>query len=115
MNARKAQAPADQPGEGSVPRIDWDTSGMQSTYANVCNVASTREEVVFLFGVNQAWQGGQEEVKVELSNRIILTPHAAKRLATLLGNVLREYESRFGELNVGDPQQAPGRVTPTED
>jgi hypothetical protein len=34
------------------PKIRWDDSQMQSSYANVCNVASTREEVVLLFGVN---------------------------------------------------------------
>jgi hypothetical protein len=34
------------------------------------------------------------------SHRIILGPFAAKRLHRLLTNVLREYESRFGILNV---------------
>jgi hypothetical protein len=73
---------------------------MKSSYANVCNVASTREEVVLLFGVNQAWNTAQREIPVQLSDRIILSPHAAKRLSVLLGNVLREYEARFGALQV---------------
>jgi hypothetical protein len=32
------------------PKIRWDDSNMKSSYANVCNVASTREEFVLLFG-----------------------------------------------------------------
>jgi hypothetical protein len=61
-------------------------------------VASTREEVVLLFGINQAWQAGQAEIPIQLSSRIIVSPHVAKRLALLLGNVLKEHESRFGPL-----------------
>jgi hypothetical protein len=33
-------------------KIKWDDSNMKSSYANVCNVTSTREEVVMLFGIN---------------------------------------------------------------
>ncbi len=80
------------------PKIRWDDSQMHSSYANVCNAASTREEVVLLFGINQAWQAGQAEIPIQLSNRIIVSPHVAKRLATLLENVLKEYETRFGSL-----------------
>ena len=80
--------------------IRWDDSNIKSSYANVCNVSSTREEVVLVFGTNQAWERGQTEVRVELSHRIILSPFAAKLLADLLANVMREYESRFGVLSV---------------
>jgi len=84
----------------ATPRIRWDDAQMQSSYANVANVASTREEVVLLFGINQAWHAGQKEVPVQLTNRIILSPFAAKRLQTLLSNVLGEYETRFGQIGV---------------
>lgn len=83
------------------PSIRWDDSRMQSAYANVCNVASTREEVVLLFGINQAWHAGQQEIPIQLSSRIIISPHVAKRLSTLLNNVLAEYETRFGSLSGG--------------
>jgi hypothetical protein len=33
-------------------RVRWDDSNMRSVYANVCNVAGTREEIVLLFGMN---------------------------------------------------------------
>ena len=80
--------------------IRWDDTNIKSSYSNVCNVSSTREEVVLVFGTNQAWERGQPEVRVELSHRIILSPFAAKRLSLLLTNVLREYETRFGVLNL---------------
>ena len=54
--------------------------------------------MVLLFGLPQAWQSGQKEVTVQLTDRIILSPFAAKRLMGLLGNVVREYENRFGAL-----------------
>jgi len=41
-------------GTGATPTIRWDDSNLKSSYANVCNVASTREEVVLMFGTNQA-------------------------------------------------------------
>jgi len=89
---------------GTPQTIKWDDSNLKSSYANVCNVSSTREEVVLVFGINQAWERGQNEVQVQLTDRIILSPFAAKRLAQLLNNVVREYESRFGALNV-DPRR----------
>ena len=92
------------------PKIVWDDSNMSSSYANVCNVASTREEVVVLFGTNQAWKGVEAEVRVQLSDRIIMSPFAAKRLAQLLDNVVRQYEERFGSL---DTQQPVPTVTST--
>lgn len=84
--------------EAAAPTVRWDDTQMKTAYANVCNVASTREEVVLLFGVNQAWHAGQREIPVQLSDRVILSPFAAKRLSVLLSNVLREYENRFGPL-----------------
>lgn len=98
---RGRETPAGRSGAAPGPvTIKWDDSNMKSSYANVCNVASTREEVVLLFGINQAWHGGQKEVKVQLTDRLILSPFAAKRLSMLLTNVLREHEARFGAVPV---------------
>lgn len=90
-------------GAGEATRIKWDDSNMKSSYANVCNVTSTREEVVMLFGINQAWNRGQKEVSIQLTDRIIVSPYAAKRLVMLLDGVVKEYEKRFGVLNVEGP------------
>ena len=70
-------APTQAPGQ---MKIVWDDSGMRSVYANVSNVAGGREEIVLLFGMNQSWHAGQKEVKVQLTDRIVLSPFAAKRL-----------------------------------
>ncbi len=81
-------------------KINWDESGMKTSYANVCNVASTREEVTLLFGTNQTWQTGQKELTVNLTDRVIMNPFAAKRLSVLLGRIVAEYEARFGDLDL---------------
>jgi hypothetical protein len=81
-------------------KVVWDDSRMNTSYSNVCNVLGSREEITLLFGANQAWHSGQKEVKVLLSDRVVLNPYAAKRLATLLDRVLKEYEVRYGILKV---------------
>jgi len=97
--ATKSETPELQ-GDTAGMKIKWDDSHMKSAYANVCNVTSTREEVVMLFGMNQAWNRGQKEVTIQLTDRIVISPYAAKRLSLLLGNVVTEYEKRFGTLNI---------------
>jgi hypothetical protein len=87
-------------GDTAGMKIKWDDSNMKSSYANVCNVTSTREEVVMLFGMNQAWNRGQKEVTIQLTDRIVISPYAAKRMSVLLTNVVKEYENRFGALNI---------------
>ena len=79
-------------------RVKWDDANMRSAYANVCNAVSTREEVVLLFGLNQTWHAGQKDVTVQLTDRIILSPHAAKRLQVLLTQLIKQHEDRFGPL-----------------
>ncbi len=92
------QQPAQQ--QAAQMQVKWDDTNMKSSYANVCNVMSTREEVVMMFGVNQAWHAGQKEVTVQLTDRIILSPHAAKRLSLLLTNIVKQHEERFGQINI---------------
>jgi hypothetical protein len=82
----------------TAPKINWDDSQMKSSYANVCNAVGTREEVVLFFGISNPSQSGAPDIQVQLSHRVILSPHAAKRLATLLGNVVQQYEQRWGSL-----------------
>ncbi len=79
-------------------KIRWDDTKMRTAYANVCNVATTREEIMVLFGTSQAWMNAGEEVEVALSDRILLNPHAAKRLMGMLVKTIEEYERNFGSL-----------------
>ena len=97
--ATESQPPATEPNRATT--VQWIDKNMATHFANVVNVQSTREQVDLFFGTNQTWNvAGSGQVAVELTNRIILTPYAAKRLWTVLGGVLREYESRHGALDV---------------
>ncbi len=82
-------------------QVVWDDSKMASHFADVVNIHTSQEQVNLFFGTNQTWNlAPGARVKVELHNRIILTPHAAKRMWAALGRALKEYEDRFGELKI---------------
>ena len=74
-------------GTGGAAQIRWDDSTLKSSYANTCNVSSTREEIMLVFGINHALPSS-------------LSPFTAKRLADLRANIIREYEARFGPLGL---------------
>ena len=97
----KASAPETKAEAGERKGVEWVDAEMATHFANVVNVQGTREQVDLFFGTNRTWNvTSGSGVTVELSNRIILTPLAAKRLATVLGNVLREHEARYGALHL---------------
>lgn len=102
-DAQSPQGPSGQAGPASGRKVKWNDKDLTTSYANVCNVSSTREEVTLLFGTNETGLNG-DEVSVRLTQRIILSPYAAKRLAQVIGNVMAEYEKRFGELGAGRDQ-----------
>ena len=82
-------------------QLHWDDTKMATHFANVVNIQSTREQVDLFFGTNQTWNATDERpLSIELSNRLILSPFAAKRLSLALNRVLREYEDRYGALDV---------------
>lgn len=88
-------------GEGEAARgarLRFHTASLKSSYCNVCNATSTREEVVLNFGVNQNWDQSPEHVDIELHHRVIVSPFAAKRLHEMLGQLLEQYEQRYGPL-----------------
>jgi len=88
-------------------RIVFDSTGAATSYANTCHVGSTKEEIILHFGLNQAWEQGKQDVRVQVTNRIILSPFAAKRLALLLGAVVQQYERQFGVLDHGGSTAGP--------
>ncbi|GEP03391.1 hypothetical protein MOX02_14290 [Methylobacterium oxalidis] len=92
---------ADAKATDKVRAIEWREDGMATHFANVVNVQGTREQVDLFFGTNRTWNVAETaNVVVDLSNRIILTPLAAKRLLSVLGGVLAEYETRHGRLDL---------------
>ena len=98
MSPSSAGQPQPSQATNAAPTVQFDVSGLQSSYANVCNVSSTREEVVLAFGVNSVWERAQANIQVQLTNRIVLNPYSAKRLAAVLNRVVAEYETKFGTL-----------------
>lgn len=79
-------------------KLRFDTSNVKSTYCNVCNATSTREEVVVNFGINKTWDMGLRDMEVQVEHRIILSPLAAKRLSEMLQRLIAEHEQRHGEM-----------------
>ena len=79
-------------------QVKFDTQNLKSSYCNVCNGSSTREEVVVNFGVNDSWDLGAQDLKVKLEHRIVMAPHAAKRLRDMLVKLIDEHGTRYGPL-----------------
>lgn len=81
-------------------RVSWDDSDITSQYANIATATATREEFFLLFGTHQNWRGNEKDstVKVKLSNRIVLSPFAAKRLMLILQHSIGVYEAKFGKI-----------------
>lgn len=80
------------------PRVVFDTSDLKSSYCNVCNGSSTREEVVLNFGVNNTWDRVQDVLEVALHHRVVMSPQAALRVRDLLVQLVDEHERRHGKL-----------------
>jgi len=80
--------------------VEWDDSEIASSYANIATATATQEEFFLLFGVHQNWKGlpADGKLNVKLNDRIVLNPHAAKRLATVLVRSIKMYEDRFGKI-----------------
>ena len=94
--------PALEPGQHRS-NVQWDDTNMATGFANVVNIQGTREQVELFFGTHRSWNlRNDAEVKVDLTNRMILTPYAAKRLNTILTKVLAEYGARHGVLKTDD-------------
>jgi hypothetical protein len=89
------------PTPDATPRVVWNDADIQASFANVINVVNTREEFIFLFGTNRSWNpAAGQEWKVDLANRITMTPHGAKRMLLLLAQRVQDYEGRFGPIAI---------------
>ena len=81
--------------------LKFRTENLKSSYCNMCNATSTREEVVLNFGLNQNWDqptAKPDVLEVDLQHRVVLSPFAAKRLSEALGKLVSDYEARYGKL-----------------
>lgn len=83
--------------------INWDDSKMESSYSNIGTATANREEFFLLFGTHQNWRGNASERKsidVQLSQRVVMSPFAAKRLSIILAQSLKAYEDQFGPISL---------------
>jgi hypothetical protein len=96
---------------GRQVRLRVDQSDMGTTYANAFKTNATSEEVIVDLGLNTVVPSPQGkdadvagEILFQINNRLILNYYTAKRLALSLGQLVRGYEEKFGELklNVAD-------------
>tara|TARA_Y100001954_G_C15753965_1_gene575263 strand:- start:537 stop:842 length:306 start_codon:yes stop_codon:yes gene_type:complete len=72
------------------------------SYSNLVIVNFSATEFVFDFA---SVMPGLEKAKV--NSRIILTPQHAKRLYNILGENVKKYESKSGEIKGGDVKKIP--------
>ncbi|NQT87597.1 DUF3467 domain-containing protein [bacterium] len=103
----QAAQPEQEEQQGTVLHVrDQD---VKTAYANICLLSGTKEETILSFGMSFP-QMNQETKRVEanmlVSNRIIMNPTAAKRLAIALSQSIQQYESRFGVIQLEQPPAA---------
>ncbi|GJQ30364.1 MAG: hypothetical protein HBSAPP03_22480 [Phycisphaerae bacterium] len=93
---------ADQPQQQQV-QLRIDESKMGTTYANTIRTSTTNDEVVLDFGMNLPMPGQNNEPTLLFSvgSRVVMNWAGAKRLAISLGQVVRQFEERNGEINLG--------------
>lgn len=95
----KTASEAKPASQAKPAQVVWNDKEMVSHFANVVNIQSTKDQIDLLFGTNQTWNLSQEnDVTIDLSSRIMLTPLVAKRLSQSLIKLLQEHEARHGAL-----------------
>ena len=84
---------AHEPVRGPLIEVNLDEQTAQGMYSNLVISNYSQEEFVmdFLFLQPQSNKG-------KVRSRMVMTPANAKRLATSLDTLVRDYESNFGPL-----------------
>ncbi len=91
-----------------------DESKMNTTYANTIRTSTTAEEVVLDFGMNLPVPGqdNQPAILFSVGSRVVLNWRGAKRLAISLGQIIRQYEERNGEIQLQPAATPPAGAGP---
>jgi hypothetical protein len=100
----------DMPDQPQQPPID--ATNLRTSYANVCRIAQTPNEVIIDFGVNPNFFGQILDEPLKLDSRVILSHDAAKRLCIHLTATIQNYEARYGtiELDVAKRQKGDASI-----
>jgi hypothetical protein len=86
------------PAGENTPTINIDN--LKTTYANVCRIAQTPNEMIVDFGLNPNFFGTILSEPLKLENRIILSHDGAKRLLLHLANAIQSYEAKYGVIEL---------------
>jgi len=93
-----------------------DESKMHTSYANTIRTSTTSDEIIMDFGLNIPMQQPNQPPMMVFSvgSRVVMNWAGAKRLAMSIGGAVRQYEERFGEIDINpqQPQQAAAPAAP---
>ncbi len=79
--------------------VEIDDSKAVATYANICRVTATRDEVFLDFAVD-SHPSGQAEKPIPVNRRIIVNFYTAKRMLHALNLTVERHEATFGSLDL---------------
>ena len=77
-----------------------DTADLKTTYANVCRIAQTPNEMLIDFGLNPNFFGNILSEPLKLDTRVILSHDGAKRLLLHLATAIQSYEAKYGVIEL---------------
>ena len=80
--------------------LDLKPEVAQGTYSNLAIISHSRSEFIIDFA---AILPGLQ--KPDVRSRILMTPEHCKRLLNALADNIGPYESQFGPINLGAPEQ----------
>ena len=83
--------------------ITLDENDMRTTYSNMFRTNGSVDEVFLDFGINTiipVEEGQDPSLLFKVNDRVILNYYSAKRLAIALGQIVRNHEEQFGELEL---------------
>ncbi len=89
-----------------------DLTRLTTSYANVCRIAQTPNEVIIDFGMNPNFFGAILDEPLKLENRVIMSHDAAKRLCLHLMATIQNYESRYGTIELDITKRLKPQATP---
>jgi hypothetical protein len=90
-------------GEGQQGvQVLLDERELRTMYTNAYRIHTAAEEVVVDFGFNMPnpnqQPGGQQQLLFRVTDRVIMSYGAAKRLTMSLTQLIKRYEQQFGEI-----------------
>lgn len=97
--------------DGRAVQILGEDKNILSFYPDTAQVKASPKEFMLLFGDTDKSHPDRNARHVKLTERIVLNPFAAKRLALQLLQVIRRHEAEFGPLK--EPLPISTRLEPT--